>query len=70
MKEIKYYLYDKDIADAITRYGNKAMNDVYKQYMIDYSGSMGLSEEEKLEKERENKRKLRKQKLNRIFNDI
>ena len=70
MKEIKYYLYDKDITDVITRYGNKSINDVYKQYMNDYYVSMSLSEEEKLEKERENKRKLRKQKLDRIFNDI
>jgi len=66
LKYNDYYIYDKYISDYITRSGSKYMNDVYK-YIKDYGIDFSETEEEKLEKERQNKRDLRQKKIDRIF---
>ena len=66
LKYNDYHIYDKDISDYITRTGSRYVNDMYK-YMKEYGIDFSETEEEKLEKERQNKRDLRQKKIDRIF---
>lgn len=60
------YIYDKDISDYVSISGSKYIKDMYR-YIKDYGIDFDLSDEEKLEKERQNKRDLRQKKIDRIF---